>query len=147
MLNDKCVVVLIDFGMSVAFGSPIQGGSALYCPPESTTINVSSKTDVFAIGCILYEMLSGQQLFANPSKHCRWTGNYPMRKKGTGAMEKSSIPFPSNFDNRLKDIIFGALNPEHQERWDIYILINKLQQYQSLLQKEDVISKSSNVVN
>ena len=81
-------IVIIDFGMATAFGLPrhgkwlfvcfvtydidtFLGGTPDYSPPEENLL-ATDKYDVFAIGCILFELLSGQLIFARRSESCRY---------------------------------------------------------------------------
>ena len=89
MLNENDEVIVIDFGMNAKFGQ-IQPGNITflqqmkeikrllgftpsYNPPENTGIEaaVNEKTDAFAVGCVFFELLSGQQIFNPVSETCR----------------------------------------------------------------------------
>ena len=76
LVDEKGVALLSDFGISAAFPKPDQDGNVkdlfmsgivgtiTYMSPEQlTTQRVSSKTDIFSLGVILYEMLTGRHPF------------------------------------------------------------------------------------
>lgn len=55
-----------DFGMSkrVSYSTMQQGGTPLYMSPEAFSNSpVTKKADVWAVGCILYELVSGKRLY------------------------------------------------------------------------------------
>jgi len=67
--------VLTDFGIAQAVdssggrltGTGLLIGSPAYMSPEQATGRVDQRSDVYALGCVLYEMLGGAPPFAGPT--------------------------------------------------------------------------------
>ena len=73
MISDENKIILIDFGMCARIDSNPNGGNELYSPPEcKNSIPVVPSRDVFGVGVLMYEMLSGQNLFSKFSSNCRF---------------------------------------------------------------------------
>jgi len=84
-VNPESQVKVLDFGLAKAFSEDTEGvnrsnsptimsrlatnagvilGTAAYMSPEQAKgLNVDRRTDIFAFGCMLYEMLTGRQAF------------------------------------------------------------------------------------
>ncbi|AKT43718.1 uncharacterized protein CMC5_079530 [Chondromyces crocatus] len=65
--------VLVDFGLAVSDPTDpwaMSGGTPLYMAPEQTRLtanrNVTPQTDVYALGCLSFEMLCGRPPFDDP---------------------------------------------------------------------------------
>lgn len=73
MISKENTIALIDFGMCSRINSNPNGGNELYSPPEcKDLIPVVPARDVFGVGVLMYEMLSGQNLFSKLSTNCRF---------------------------------------------------------------------------
>jgi tetratricopeptide (TPR) repeat protein/predicted Ser/Thr protein kinase len=62
--------VLMDFGIARTVEGPSQGmaGTVGYMAPEQfTNTNVDQRADLYALGCLLFEMLSGEPVFGKGS--------------------------------------------------------------------------------
>ncbi len=61
---------LLDFGIAqqIKVGSPDAMGTPAYIAPEqAANVNVGAKADLYALGCLMFEMLSGQLPFVGES--------------------------------------------------------------------------------
>jgi tRNA A-37 threonylcarbamoyl transferase component Bud32/tetratricopeptide (TPR) repeat protein len=71
--------VVADFGIARALSgtemsissSGLAVGTPGYMSPEQSSAgkDVDARSDVYSLGCVLYEMLAGEQLFAGPTAH------------------------------------------------------------------------------
>jgi tRNA A-37 threonylcarbamoyl transferase component Bud32/tetratricopeptide (TPR) repeat protein len=71
--------VVADFGIARALSgtemsissSGLAVGTPGYMSPEQSSAgkDVDARSDVYSLGCVLYEMLAGEQLFAGPTPH------------------------------------------------------------------------------
>jgi serine/threonine-protein kinase len=80
MLSGEHALVA-DFGIARAIGAGAESagmtltetglavGTPAYMPPEQASADsrVDGRADIYALGCVLYEMLTGEQLFRGPS--------------------------------------------------------------------------------
>ncbi len=107
--GDRDFVKVLDFGVAKAFGDEFDVnltedgravGTPRYMPPEQILGRpVDARSDIYSLGCILYEMLSGGPPFAHPSRtavmlaHVQETvppfsGNPLTQAKAPSALEK-----------------------------------------------------------
>ncbi len=57
---------LADFGLSVAPGERALGGTPAYMPPEALDRPLDARADIFSLGTLLWELLSGKRLGVDP---------------------------------------------------------------------------------
>ncbi len=108
-------VKLTDFGIAKAgnkLTSPgmLKGKFAYMSPEQSRGENVDARTDVFALGIVLWEMLTGGRLFDGDSELA------VLR-----AVQQSVIPHPSRMNpdvpEELGDVVMKALERELEARY------------------------------
>ncbi|HEY6286351.1 MAG TPA: serine/threonine-protein kinase [Ktedonobacteraceae bacterium] len=115
LFNAKGAVVLTDFGIAVflegtTFINPY--GTPAYMAPEQFQGIVSKKSDQFALGCIVYEMVTGQKPFLQ---------------------SRTESPIPPSTLNPLvpphiEKAIMKALSERHTDRYeDIVTFVNALE--------------------
>jgi serine/threonine protein kinase len=117
MLTRDGDVKLVDFGIAVALGAgpdPADGGlptgSFPYMSPEQAAgAALTGQTDLFALGVLLWEMLTGQRLFARSEPDAT-----------IAAVRDAIIPVPSSVrptPTRLDAIVMRALDRDLDARW------------------------------
>lgn len=80
--DDICSEVLLaDFGLSKVCengedkkGLDVLAGSPIYMAPEVLTLNYGKPCDLWSLGCIMFELLTGRECFLNTKKiaDCDW---------------------------------------------------------------------------
>jgi serine/threonine protein kinase len=73
-------VKVLDFGLAQAFGKPLpDGGTPAYMAPEQRTrAPEDERTDVFALGVVLYQMLTGERPFGLEGNQPLWRRARPL---------------------------------------------------------------------
>src|SRR5262252_1339023 len=85
-------------------------GTAAYMSPEQAKgFNADPRSDVFAFGCVLFEMLTGKQLFQGETIH-----------EILGAVLVSQPDFsalPANLNPKIADVLRRCLHKNPKRRW------------------------------
>ena len=107
LIDDSGIVRITDFGIATArndVGQATVVGTPAYMAPEqfSTEVPVSEKTDIYALGLILYELVVGQRPFADSS-----------RPPGPPRRPSSLV---SDVDLRLERVVMHALQGDPRAR-------------------------------
>jgi len=110
-------VKVIDFGIAKAAGKAtktqagiLKGKFGYMSPEQIRGLNLDRRSDVFAIGVCLYEMLTGERLFVGDS-------DFSVLEK----VRKAEVPPPSTYNRRipenLEKIVMKALARDVDERY------------------------------
>jgi eukaryotic-like serine/threonine-protein kinase len=123
-------VKVLDFGLAKAFAaeplsslsnSPTMSiaatnagiilGTAAYMSPEQAkgTVQVDKRTDLFSLGCVLYEMLTGRQAFQGES--------YTEVLAGVLAREADYSLLPPSLSPRVLNLVRRCLQKDLKKRW------------------------------
>ncbi|MGE0395079.1 MAG: serine/threonine protein kinase [Kofleriaceae bacterium] len=116
ILSTSGVVKLIDFGIAKAARSRVQTqagyikGKVSYIAPEYTHGRLDHRADLFAVGVIAHEMLTGRRLFDGQTQ-----GSVVVKVRDL------AIHPPSYYDkaipHELDDIVMLALQRDPEKRW------------------------------
>ncbi|NJN94146.1 MAG: serine/threonine protein kinase [Anaerolineales bacterium] len=94
-------------------------GTPAYAAPEhwDTPEKVDGRADIYAVGCILYEILTGKRPFevdfkpGNPSEKSAWLENWRL------AHEQKSLSLPGDWPASLREIVQTCLQKESGRRF------------------------------
>ena len=117
VISFEGVVKVVDFGIAKAEhretktqSGTIKGKFAYMSPEQCVATNVDRRTDVFALGVIAWELLTGRRLFKKPSPYETYQ-----------AVMDCNVPPPSRdnheLDPALDPIILKALAKDKEERY------------------------------
>ncbi len=121
ILLDRDTALLADFGIARALTpdvaqrltqTGVSMGTPAYMSPEQSTAdrNLDGRGDVYALGCVLYEMLVGQPPFTGPSAQA------VMARHHLESVPSMVVVRPTISD-ALEDIVFRALAKTPADRW------------------------------
>jgi serine/threonine-protein kinase len=117
VISFEGVVKLVDFGIAKAEmretrtrSGTIKGKFAYMSPEQCVANNVDRRTDVFALGVIGHELLTGRRLFKRPSPYETYQ-----------AVMECDVKPPSSIDAELDPVldrvIMGAITKDRAERY------------------------------
>lgn len=104
LLDDNYRLKLTDFGTGKIVNSGAERaktwvGTAQYISPELLEVNETSKSsDLWALGCILYQMIAGRFAFQGLSEYLTWQ-----------KIKQLDYSFPDGFDEQAKDLVSKLL--------------------------------------
>jgi TolB-like protein len=131
MLRHDGIVKVLDFGLAklsrerqtletdslaptqnfinTAYGMVL--GTAHYMSPEQARgLEVDARTDIWSLGCVLYEMISGRQPFAGPTTIDVMSGILNREPD-------SLLPHLADGPRELDRVVFRALRKDREERY------------------------------
>ncbi len=117
MLSYNGHVKLVDFGIAKAANAGestragvLKGKFGYMSPEQATGSQVDKRTDIFALGVVLFEMLTQKRLFATDDEF-----------KTLQLVKECNVPRPSKYnpsvDTTLDNIVLKALKKEKSERY------------------------------
>ena len=142
MLNDRGQLKLTDFGIAkdldgtalTATGRTL--GTAAYMAPEQIrgTPDVSHKTDLYALGCVFYQMLTGEPPFSGTSPVVLMHGhiNQPVPRP---SLKVEVIP------KALDDLVVALMAKNPTDRpWDAALVGQNLRDIQDKADRKEAIA-------
>jgi serine/threonine-protein kinase len=117
VISFEGVVKVVDFGIARAEmretktkAGTIKGKFAYMSPEQCVATNVDRRTDVFALGVIVHELLTGRRLFKRNSPYETYQ-----------AVIECAVPVPSTInhelDPALDEIVMKAVAKDKEDRW------------------------------
>ena len=115
LVTEEGITKMVDFG--IARAQPVDGarkrtkpgyfkGTAAYCSPEQIRGRaLDARSDVFSLGVVLHELLSGQPLFHRPD-----------REETFRAILQGPTPAPPQGSSIVKDLLVSMLARDVQHR-------------------------------
>lgn len=112
LLSFEGEVKITDFGIAKAVGKStetvtgtLKGKFSYMSPEQALGQKVDQRTDVFAVGILLYELATGQRCFKGDND-----------LETLEAVKNSSIAFPADFPGGLKRVVEKALTKDKADR-------------------------------
>ena len=87
----------------------IMGTAAYMSPEQAKGSHVDSRSDIFSFGCVLFEMLTGQQPFQGETA--------PDILASVLAREPDFNQLPKQLDPRLREVLRRCLDKQRKRRW------------------------------
>jgi serine/threonine-protein kinase len=117
VISFEGVVKLVDFGIAKAElretrtrSGTIKGKFAYMSPEQCVANNVDRRTDVFALGVIGHELLTGRRLFKRPSPYETYQAVMECDVKPPSVLDPA-------LDPALDPVIMGALTRDRSDRY------------------------------
>jgi serine/threonine protein kinase len=117
VISFEGIVKVVDFGIARAEvrdtktkAGTIKGKFAYMSPEQCIAANVDRRTDVFALGVIVWELLTGRRLFKRNSPYETYQ-----------AVIECAVPAPSSINNQLEpavdEIVMKAVAKDKEQRY------------------------------
>ena len=117
MVTFDGVTKMLDFGIARAMGTQrrtvagmVRGTTAYMSPEQAIGKDVNPQSDIFSLGVIFHELLTGQRLFARPNPG-----------EEMAAVYEGEIPLPSRVNRRvpkpLDAVVMRALERPREKRY------------------------------
>ncbi len=139
MITDRKTAKLVDFGLAKAVhtledGSDgesmtkkgmVMGTCAYMAPEQAEGKRVDSRADIFSLGCVLYEMATGQQAFTGGSQISTLASVIRSEPKPIRGLAPAT-------PKGLEQLVAGCLRKDPSDRWqsalDVRLMLEQLQQ-------------------
>lgn len=111
LLDDNYRLKLTDFGTGKILSAGVERaktwvGTPQYISPELLEVSETSRSsDLWALGCILYQMIAGRFAFVGLSEYLTWQ-----------KIKALDYSFPDGFDEQAKDLVSKLLVRDPAER-------------------------------
>lgn len=111
LLDDAFRIKITDFGTGKLLGPGVETaktfvGTSQYVSPELLEANETSKSsDLWALGCIIYQMIAGRFTFTGLSEYLTWQ-----------KIKQLDYSFPEGFDLEAKDLVQRLIVRDPAER-------------------------------
>jgi len=112
LINQQGIAVLIDFGIAllkqgINKSNKIQGTKNYIAPEQKLSTNIDHKADLFSLGCVLYEWLSGEPVETQYTKTNKISSLFGVGKKTVCEIDKGVCGKAYDLINQLL-----AINPK-----------------------------------
>jgi serine/threonine protein kinase len=126
LVSEAGTVKLLDFGIAAilrtdvtrltATGSPI--GTSKYMPPEQIQgAQITPRSDLYALGCILHELLSGQHVFTGDSDFELWRQHV---LDSPQPLRKLRADVPEALEQLVLELLAKAPEQRPPDAYDVY---------------------------
>ena len=99
----------LSLSMAATNAGVILGTAAYMSPEQAKGFTVDNRSDIFSLGCVLYEMLAGRQAFQGDS--------LPEVLAGVLAREPDFAALPPRLHPRLTELLLRCLEKNPKKRW------------------------------
>ena len=119
-----------DFGWKTTEGF-VMGTPAYMAPEQAGGLPIDARTDIYALGAIMYEMFTGQPVFTGKS-----AGEYVRKHLNEDPVPPNEVSGGEDLDTRISSVIMRCLSKEPSDRYASSIALSR--DLQRILAGEEV---------